>query len=142
VRDAAGEVKTITSLLEEARLRAGRLRWVPEAEELVQTASRCSQEAARKRSEAQAISGLLEAAEEAQTQRGVILDLAPVESLLERAKAKRVEYESLDALLLQVQTTEDELCRHRETSTRRLEELREATPELCETCGQPLPDPS
>ena len=141
LRDAQAQVKALTGLLSDARIKVGRLRWVEEVEAEARNALSCEQEAARKRSEAEVISGLVEEIEEAQAASCAIPDPSEAEPLIRRLEAIDVEVSSLNRLISQLERQEEEACVLRHEIEIAVRKAEAAKPETCPECGQVLPLP-
>lgn len=137
IRDAQADVKSLTGMLEQAEVRAGRCRWVPEAERLLEEASNLDSEVKILEREVLTLSEFIARLDEAESV--PVPDLSKAGGLAQEVSDLRAESQRLHQLITAYDTAEVSLCRTREELKLAEAEVERLKPNLCPTCKQPVP---
>lgn len=139
VKDSGGKVKTLTEMLEQARVKVGRLRWLEDAEAKAKQAFKLEQDAEAKRTRAGSIRRLLSQLTEAREGVGIVVDLSEVTPVVNKLRAVRQRLGELRRLTVQLKRERAELCEIEKTLTTLKRQAEQLRPSLCPECNQPLP---
>jgi DNA repair exonuclease SbcCD ATPase subunit len=138
-KQAAAEVKVLDELLNTAKLKAGKLHWVPTAMTELQKAVSLDEKARRSHAEYERLSRLIEALEEATTSAQEPPDLSQISPLVVKLNQLKLELPSLERLITFLEDEEADLCSLTEAIEKNKAEVARLKPDLCPACNQPMP---
>jgi exonuclease SbcC len=140
LKAASGEVKVLEGLLADAQRQKASLSWVSRAERLLQEHDRIAQDRDTALQRLQGMSSLLGQIKEAQTTICAIPNTSMVDAKINELRKAKLRLEGLGHLLSEIKSERERLWGLQSEMKSSEEEVEASQPEVCESCGQPLPE--
>jgi exonuclease SbcC len=139
LKAASGEVKTLESLLEEAKRKEASLSWVTKAERLLKEHDRIAQERDTALRRLQGMSSLLGQIKEATATACAIPDTSKVDAKITELRQAKMRLEGLSRILSEIKSERERLWDLQSEMKSLEKEVELSKPSLCPTCNQIVP---